>query len=69
MTETEWLPGQIVEVRRRPLIRGVVVGWKWSGAGKLVKIRLEDFSETTWFSQDVLVKLDAIDLLGRIVDD
>jgi hypothetical protein len=64
-----WPVGQIVEVRGRPNIRGEVLGWKKTGGGKIVKFRLLDHSETTWLAQGILVKLDAIDLLGQIADD
>jgi hypothetical protein len=69
MTSDEWKPGQIVEIRGKPHLRGTVLGWKPSGGGKIVKVRLIDPPEITWFAQGILVKLDAIDLLGRIADE
>lgn len=67
----EWIPGTPVEVRERPNLRGTVMGWKWSGdlGSKLIKVRLLDPPEVTWFMDSLLKKLDAIDLLGRIADD
>jgi hypothetical protein len=64
----EWLPGQIVEIRGRPNLRGTVLGWKPSGGGKIVKVKLIDPPETTYFAQGILRKLDAIEMLGRIAD-